>query len=132
LCPRNSPEISNISIKRAYAETSPKDGRRFLVDRLWPRGISRNALSIEAWLKDLAPSDSLRKWFNHDPARWHEFCRRYDAELDRQPQSVQVLREAAGKGMVTLVYAARDEARNNAVALKEYLEGERRHSPAST
>ena len=111
-----------LQVKRAYDPASPDDGRRFLVDGIWPRGMTREQLQVEAWLKDLAPSTGLRKWFGHDPAKWEEFKQRYWAELDTGPASLAVLREAlAGADPVTLVYAARDTAHNNAVALREYL-----------
>src|SRR5690606_1757909 len=111
-----------IHIKRAYEEAAPEDGRRFLVDRLWPRGIKKEALPLDGWLKEVAPSDELRRWFGHEPERWAEFQRRYAAELDAQPESWQPLLEAARQGDVTLVYAARDEEHNNAAALRSYLE----------
>ena len=111
-----------IRIKRAYEEAAPEDGRRFLVDRLWPRGIKKEALPLDGWLKEVAPSDELRRWFGHEPERWAEFQRRYAAELDAQPESWQPLLEAARQGDVTLVYAARDEEHNNAAALRSYLE----------
>lgn len=111
-----------IHIKRAYEEAAPEDGRRFLVDRLWPRGIKKEALPLDGWLKEVAPSDELRRWFGHEPERWAEFQRRYAAELDAQPKSWQPLLQAARQGDVTLVYAARDEEHNNAAALRSYLE----------
>ncbi len=111
-----------IKIKRAYEPPARDDGRRFLVDRLWPRGIKKESLDVEAWLKDVSPSNELRHWFGHDPAKWDEFRRRYDAALDAEPEAWQPLIEAARKGTITLVYSAKDETHNNAVALKEYLE----------
>lgn len=111
-----------IKIKRAYEEAAPEDGRRFLVDRLWPRGVKKEALPLDGWLKEVAPSDELRHWFGHEPERWAEFQQRYTAELDAQPESWQPLLEAARQGDVTLLYAARDEVHNNAVALRSYLE----------
>jgi len=122
-----------IRVKRAYEPPGPGDGHRFLVDRLWPRGVKKEALKIEAWIKQVAPSDSLRRWFGHDPARWIEFRRRYFAELDRQPLAWQPLMEAASAGLVTLVYGAHDTEHNDAVALKKYLESrlkKRRSRPA--
>lgn len=110
-----------LHIKRAYEPASPKDGRRFLVDRLWPRGVKKEALALTAWLKDVAPSDNLRRWFGHDPERWIEFRRRYRAELKSQPKVVQPLRDALSHGVVTLVYSAHDEAHNQAVVLRQYL-----------
>ena len=111
-----------IRAKRVYDPLEPGDGDRFLVDRLWPRGVKRESLRASAWLKDAAPSDELRRWFGHDPARWEEFRRRYFAELDGRPEAWQSILGAARKGTVTLLYSARDTAHNNAVALKEYLE----------
>lgn len=111
-----------IRTKRAYDPPAPQDGARFLVDRLWPRGRRKEDARIDAWLRDLAPSDALRRWFGHDPKRWAEFKRRYFAELDRKPHALRPLLEAARKGPVTLVFGARDVDHNNAVALKEYLE----------
>lgn len=122
-----------IYIKRAYEPAQPEDGRRYLVDRLWPRGIKREALRLDGWLPETAPSDALRRWFAHDPAKWDEFQTRYFAELDAKPQAWQPLMEAAQQGDVTLVYAARDSLHNNAVALKQYLENalaERRRNDA--
>ena len=110
-----------IYIKRAYEPPSPKDGRRFLIDRLWPRGTSKDALRIEAWLKDLAPSDALRRFFQHDPAKWAEFRKRYLAELRAQAAGLRELVAAARAGTVTLVYGARDELHNNAVVVRDYL-----------
>jgi uncharacterized protein YeaO (DUF488 family) len=111
-----------IAVKRAYEPPAKDDGRRILVDRVWPRGISRDDLRIEAWLKDLAPSTGLRKWFGHDPEKWAEFKERYAAELEHQPEAVRQLRELARAGRITLVFGARDVRHNNAEALKEYLE----------
>jgi len=112
-----------IRVKRVYDAPEPEDGARFLVDRLWPRGVKREALQLEGWLKELAPSDELRRWFGHDPARWEAFQRRYFAELDARPEVWEPLLEAARRGNLTLLYAARDAEHNNAVALKAYLEG---------
>jgi uncharacterized protein YeaO (DUF488 family) len=111
----------HIRLRRAYEEPGPDDGRRILVDRLWPRGQSREALRLDAWLKDAAPSTELRRWFDHDPDKWDEFQRRYRAELDANPATLEHLIEAAHAGPVTLVYAARDEAHNDAVVLREVL-----------
>ena len=110
-----------IYVKRAYDPPSARDGRRFLIDRLWPRGTSKDALRIDGWLKDLAPSAALRQFFQHDPAKWAEFRKRYLAELRAQPERLRELVEAARAGTVTLVYAARDELPNNAIVLRDYL-----------
>lgn len=99
---------------------------RVLVDRLWPRGLSKDAARVDLWLKDIAPSDALRKWYGHDPARWDEFRRRYFAELEAHRERLEELKERARRGRVTLLFGARDEARNNAVALRQYLESGRR------
>jgi len=110
-----------IQVKRVYEPASESDGARFLVDRLWPRGVKKEALELQGWLKDLAPSDELRKWFKHDPAQWDEFQRRYVGELDTKPGPLQLLLEAARCGTVTLLFGARDAEHNNAVALRDYL-----------
>lgn len=112
-----------LEIKRAYEAPEKSDGTRILVDRLWPRGLSRDRAAVDLWLKDIAPSAELRRWYAHQPERWPEFRRRYFAELDRQPAAVAELRAALGKGSATLVYAAKDEKHNNAQALLEYLNG---------
>lgn len=111
-----------ITLKRAYDPVSPKDGTRLLVERLWPRGVSKATLRIEAWLKDVGPSTGLRKWFGHDPERWDEFRRRYRRELDSNREAWQPIVSAARRGPVTLVYSSHDTEHNNAVALQEYLE----------
>lgn len=111
-----------IKIKRVYEPPEKRDGFRILVDRLWPRGVSKSAARVDLWLKDIAPSDGLRKWFGHEPAKWAEFRKRYVHELAKQPEAVAELKQHAGKKTVTLVYGAKDEQHNNAVALKEYLE----------
>jgi uncharacterized protein YeaO (DUF488 family) len=113
---------STIKLKRAYEPPEKTDGARILVDRLWPRGVSKSSARIDLWPKDIAPSDALRKWFGHDPAKWSEFRKRYARELASQPQAVAQIKQVAEKGTVTLVYGAKDERHNNAVALKEYLE----------
>jgi len=111
-----------IRVRRVYDPPGRGGGRRFLVDRLWPRGVRKEALALDGWLKDAAPSHALRREYHHDPARWEEFERRYAAELDADPESWRPLLEAARRGNVTLLFAARDLERNNAVALKRYLE----------
>ncbi len=110
-----------ITIKRAYEEAAPTDGRRFLIDRLWPRGISKEEAKLDAWIRDTSPSADLRRWFGHDPAKWAEFQHRYRAELDNNPDGWRPLLEAARQGHITLVYGARDTAHNDAVVLQAYL-----------
>ncbi len=111
-----------VSIKHVYEAYDPDDGERYLVDRFWPRGLSKEKLIMEAWLKDVSPSGELRRWFGHEPDRWEEFQLRYRSELDCNPEGLQPLVEAARRGKVTLLYAAHDGEHNNAVVLKEYLE----------
>jgi uncharacterized protein YeaO (DUF488 family) len=113
---------SRIQLKRVYEASSGADGARFLVERLWPRGIKKSSLEIQAWLKEVAPSIDLRKWFKHDPARWMEFRRRYFAELKENQSSWLPILEAASCGTVTLIYSSHDPEHNNAVALKEFLD----------
>jgi uncharacterized protein YeaO (DUF488 family) len=112
-----------IWLKRAYEKRGPQDGIRVLVDRMWPRGVSKDKAGIDIWLKEIAPSQELRKWFSHDPDKWQEFKKRYFCELNTHGnEAVMKLGEIARKGRVTLVFAAKDELLNNAVVLKEYLE----------
>lgn len=111
-----------IRLKRAYDDPAGGDGERVLVDRLWPRGVSKGRAAIDLWAKEAAPSPALRKWFGHVPERWEEFRKRYWKELEGRPEVVEELRAKARRGTVTFVYAARDEAHNGAVALKEFLE----------
>ncbi|VDC31759.1 DUF488 domain-containing protein [Pseudogemmobacter humi] len=111
---------ARLRLKRAYDPPDAADGTRVLVDRIWPRGVTKQALAADLWLKELAPSTGLRRWFGHDPAKWDEFCRRYQAEIAGREELDQ-LRALARKGPVTLVYAARDQDHNNAVALREML-----------
>jgi uncharacterized protein YeaO (DUF488 family) len=111
-----------ITVKRVYDPSTPEDGARFLVERLWPRGIKKASLPMDAWLKDVAPSAALRRWFGHDSAKWEAFRQCYFAELDDKPEAWRPLVEAARRGPVTLLYSARTTAHNNAVALKQYLE----------
>jgi uncharacterized protein YeaO (DUF488 family) len=113
-----------IRTKRVYSLAAADDGDRFLVDRLWPRGIKKEDLPLDGWLKEVGPSDELRKWFGHDPKRWEEFQSRYFSELDGKPEALRPIREAVRLRDVTLLYSARDEEHNNAVALKAYLEKE--------
>ncbi len=110
-----------IHVKRVYDPAARTDGRRIFVDRLWPRGVSKATLRADAWLKEIAPSDRLRRWFGHDLARWPEFVRRYHAELNARPQVWRPLLDAARRGPVTLLFSARDTEHNNAVALRGYL-----------
>lgn len=117
---------AKIRLKRVYEPAEPSDGERFLVDRLWPRGLKKEALQLAGWLREVAPSDALRRWFGHDPQRWQEFQRRYFAELDAKPDAWAPLVEAARKGRLTLLYSARDAEHNNAVALRAYLEAKLR------
>ena len=126
-----------LRVKRAYEPVSKDDGKRFLVERLWPRGLSKKKLHIDAWLKDVGPTTELRQWFGHDPEKWKRFRARYFRELDSRPESWRPILSAARGHVVTLVYSSHDEAHNNAVALKEYLHAKRRgrrpprHSAAS-
>jgi uncharacterized protein YeaO (DUF488 family) len=110
-----------VFLKRAYEKPAPEDGRRFLVERLWPRGVRKAGLHLDAWLKEVAPSPELRQWFSHDPAKWPAFRRRYFDELRLKEEALTPLREAARQGPITLVYGARDTEHNAAVALREYL-----------
>ena len=110
-----------IAIKRAYEPPADDDGRRVLVDRLWPRGVAKHDARLTLWLKEVAPSSALRRWFSHDPTRWSEFVRRYRAELERNGEAVARLRGMAAEGKLTLVYGARDPVHNQAAALKDYL-----------
>lgn len=111
-----------ITLKRVYEPASPEDGTRILVERLWPRGMKKAALRLDEWTKDVAPSDALRRWFGHDPARWTEFRRRYFAELDRKPGAWETILQASQRRHITLLYSSHDREHNNAVALKQYLE----------
>ena len=111
----------NIQLKRAYHAASQRDGYRLLVDRLWPRGLGKEEARIDDWMKEIAPSTELRKWFRHEPAKWEEFRRRYLGELSHRPELVKRLLEIARSRPLTLVYSAKDEEHNNAVALREYL-----------
>ena len=108
-----------INIKRVYAKPSDADGKRILIDRLWPRGLSKEKACVDLWLKDIAPSTELRKWFGHDPHKWDEFKQRYLKELKANSEAVEVLKQELSKGKVTLVYGAKDEAHNDAVVIQE-------------
>lgn len=120
-----------IRLKRVYDPPSAEDGERYLVERLWPRGMSRQSLHLSGWLREVAPSAELRLWFGHDPAKWAKFRRRYFRELDTRPEAWKPLLEAARRGTVTLLFSARDAEHNNAVALKEYLERHLGKRPAT-
>ena len=111
----------SVRTKRVYLPPEASDGKRILVDRLWPRGLTKEKAALDLWLKDAAPSTELRKWFGHDPARWDEFRRRYREELDAMPDATARLRDLAKQGKLTLLYGAHDEAHNNAVVLANYL-----------
>jgi uncharacterized protein YeaO (DUF488 family) len=114
-----------IQIKRIYDSASPQDGRRILVDRLWPRGIKKDKAAISEWLKDIAPSNELRKWFSHDPAKWAEFKKKYQKELKNKSVILKRIREDALRETVTLLYAAKNGEFNNAAVLKDLLETDR-------
>lgn len=111
-----------IYAKRIYEKASEEDGQRILVDRLWPRGVSKKDAQVDLWLKDVAPSKELRTWFNHDPSKWDEFKSSYFLELEKNPQLIAQLLQKAIEGAITLLFSAKEEKFNNAVALKEYLE----------
>jgi uncharacterized protein YeaO (DUF488 family) len=118
---------SVIRLKRAYESPSKDDGKRYLVERLWPRGIKKEELPLEGWLKEVAPSTELRTWFSHDPGKWAEFRKRYFHELDKHAESWKLLLDAQKKGVVTLIYSSKDEEHNNAVALRDYLKEKLAH-----
>jgi uncharacterized protein YeaO (DUF488 family) len=113
--------VSAINLSRVHDHEPSGEGKVFLVERLWPRGIRKDAIPMDGWLRDLAPSVELRTWVSHDPERWQEFRRRYFVEMDANPQSWQPLVDAAAQGSVTLLFSSRDEEHNNAVALRDYL-----------
>ena len=114
-----------LQIKRVYEPAARTDGVRLLVERLWPRGVRKENLKLDGWLKDAAPSTELRKWFGHDPAKWTEFQRRYSRELDKHRGALQPILDAQSKGVVTLLFSSHDAAHNNVVALKAYIEGKK-------
>lgn len=111
-----------IQLQKAYDAPGKADGTRFLVERLWPRGVKKTSLKLDDWRKDVGPTTELRKWFSHDPAKWDEFRRRYFAELEANPEAWQPIADAAANGTVTLIYSSHDSEHNNAVALAEFLE----------
>jgi uncharacterized protein YeaO (DUF488 family) len=118
--------MSVIKLKRAYEKASKKDGERILVERLWPRGMTKEAARVDLWLKEIAPSAELRKWFAHDPEKWAEFCKRYRSELKVKTDLIDLLKKKAKVATVTFVYAARDTERNSALLLKEFIERSKR------
>lgn len=118
-----------IQVKRVYEPPDAGDGRRILVDRLWPRGLSKEKAKIDHWVREIAPSNGLRHWYGHDPDKWSEFKRRYFAELDANPDAVAAMRRAMGDGAVTFVFSSKEPRINNAFALKEYVGADR--SPSS-
>jgi uncharacterized protein YeaO (DUF488 family) len=119
-----------IQMKRVYQEASRKDGLRVLVDRLWPRGLTKARAAVDLWLKDVAPSTELRKWFGHDPAKWRQFQVRYRKELREKGDALELLKQKSKERKVTLVYGARDEEHNEALVLKKILEGRKRPGTA--
>lgn len=118
---KTNKRVPTIRLKRVYDPPSPDDGFRVLVDRLWPRGIKKDQLALDLWMKDVAPSDALRKWFGHDPAKWEEFRRRYREELQQQPEQLDLLLSHALSSGLTLLFAAQDRDHNQAVVLREVL-----------
>jgi len=119
--------VLRLQLKRVYAPPSEDDGIHLLVDRLWPRGLDKRRAQLDGWVREIAPSDALRRWFRHDPARWEEFQQHYFTELDNAPDACRAVLAQARTGPVTLLYGARDPDHNNAVALKHYLERPRQH-----
>ena len=111
----------HVRLKRAYEPPAPDDGARVLIDRLWPRGVKKEDAVVDEWIKEIAPSTALRKWFGHDPTRWQEFRRRYQSEIRQHPDELERVRALAQRGRLTLVYSAHDEAHNDAVVLKDLL-----------
>jgi uncharacterized protein YeaO (DUF488 family) len=116
----------NLRIKRVYEPPDKGDGKRILVDRLWPRGMAKAKAGVDLWLKEIAPSTELRKWFGHDPGKWAEFKKRYRAELEENDEQAALLKEEIKKGTVTLLYGARDEEHNDAVVLLDFLRGQKK------
>jgi uncharacterized protein YeaO (DUF488 family) len=116
-------KAGNVKLKRAYEQAESEDGIRILIDRLWPRGVKKEDAALDQWMKDLAPSTELRKWFGHDPARWEEFRERYAKEVNEHPEQLKQLRALARKRIVTLVYSAHDEEHNDAVVLRAIILG---------
>lgn len=116
----------NIKIKRVYESPEEEDGRRILIDRLWPRGMAKAKAGVDLWLKEIAPSAELRKWFDHEPGKWAEFKKRYRAELEENDEQVTLLKEEIKKGDVTLLYGAKDEEHNDAVVLLEFMRSQKK------
>ena len=112
----------NIKLKRVYEKPDKDDGFRILVDRLWPRGLTKEKASVDLWLKEIAPSTELRKWFGHDPAKWKQFRARYESEIRHNREVFTALKQKASEGTVTLIYGARDQEHNEALVLKQFLE----------
>ncbi len=121
--PRKSVPVSHLRLKRAYEPADDQDGTRILVDRLWPRGVSKAKAALDDWMKQIAPTTELRRWFDHDPARWADFQRRYRVELSDHAAELNHIRDLAAKGVVTLVYGAHDAEHNDAVVLRDVLLG---------
>jgi uncharacterized protein YeaO (DUF488 family) len=119
----NRIRAAHVKLKRAYDAPAASDGRRILIDRLWPRGVSKAKLALDGWMKEIAPSTALRQWFGHEPERWQEFRRRYADEIRGHPEQLRELRQFAAEGQLTLVYSAHDEAHNDAVVLRGILLG---------
>lgn len=122
-------DLLDLRIKRVYDPVDSEDGFRVLIDRLWPRGLSKERAKLDLWLKEIAPSTELRQWFNHDPAKWPEFRQRYFSELDSREEEVKEIRARAEKGRVTLLYAARDTEHNQALVLRDYLQRDESSHP---
>ena len=123
---------TNVKLKRAYEPPGAGDGVRVLVDRLWPRGVSKEHAALDHWMKEIAPSTELRKWFGHDPVRWEEFARRYDAELHGNLDVLRQLRSLAREAPITLVYSAHDEVHNDAIVLRNVLLGRKTPRKSAT
>ena len=111
-----------VKLKRVYEEPSESDGTRILVDRLWPRGLTKEKAKVDVWLKEIAPSTELRKWFNHEPSKWPEFKKRYQAEMSNNTEVLSALKKHLANGKATIVYGAKDEEHNDAVVIKQYLD----------
>lgn len=121
-----------IRLKRVYETANKQDGKRLLVERLWPRGVKKTLAGLDGWFKEVAPSPALRSWFGHDPAKWNAFRKRYYVELDGKPDTWEPIIRAARRGRVTLIFSSRDIQHNNAVALKQYLDRKMTESVASS